>query len=86
MSMDTHTDETLTMSIVEAVSSAEDRSVLELPPLNDAVDPDALAALFPETADRDRGAEEVSFEYSDSVVTVYGSGQVSIESGPDASS
>lgn len=72
-------DEPVSMAVVRAVSSFEDRPETSLPPLHDAINPDALDALFAsggETADR---SGSVSFVFSDSAVTVDEAGHVIVE-------
>ena len=65
--------------VVEAVSDARDVDVLDLPPLYDTVDPDALDGLF---ADRRGGAGArsgtLAFEYADSTVVVDADGTVTV--------
>ena len=65
--------------VLEAVSEARDVDVLDLPPLYDTVDPDALDVLF---ADRpgDAGARSgtLAFEYADSTVVLDGDGTVTV--------
>jgi len=59
-------DVALSTAVVEAVSASTGRPVSDLPPLYDAVDPDALDALF-----ADRAADGwVRFRYADHVVEV----------------
>jgi hypothetical protein len=70
----------MTTAVVQAVASTTGVDVLELPPLHDAVDPDALDRLF-ERPDgsgvRDSGI--LSFCYGDCYVTVHASGYVDVE-------
>lgn len=61
-------DETICESIFTAVAIAEDRPVTELDPLGEAVDPDALNALFPPGL-RDEG-RELTFRYAGYTVVV----------------
>lgn len=56
-----------TVDLVEAVASATGRDVLELPPLNDAVDGDALETLV---AAGDGASVRISFTYADTSVVV----------------
>lgn len=68
----------ITERVVDAVAAAEDRDPIELPPLQDVIETDALDALF----DTDRGAEtapiELCFCYSESIVTVHGDGAIDV--------
>lgn len=61
-------------SVIEAVAEAKGVAAVDLPPLHDVVDPDALDALFD-----DRFTGTVAFRYEDRRVTVYADGEVSIE-------
>lgn len=58
--------------IVSAVADANGQSHTDLPPLLDAIDPDALVA-FVDSADDDA---ELSFDYCDRRVVVSGTGEV----------
>ena len=62
------------MTVVEAVGAAADTPVLELPPLFDAIDPDALDALF---AGRPTNGV-VTFRYAGYDVTVRADGTVEL--------
>jgi hypothetical protein len=63
------------LDVVEAVAFATGRDVLELPPLYDAVDGDALESLVAS----DDGAElSVSFTYADVMVRAHGGGSVEV--------
>ena len=68
------------MAVVNAVASATKSDPIDLPPLYDAIEPDALDALF---ADTGRFASSrsgsVAFEYAGCLVTVSGDGSVSAE-------
>lgn len=71
--------DTLTERIVEATTDVAGTDALDLPPLYDAVDPDALEALY----DRDGvDGPEVAFSYADCGVTVHGDGSVSVTPEP----
>ena len=63
-----------TFAVLEAVSSATGTDELELPPLYDVVDPDALDALFDGADPSPSDALSVSFSYAGF--------DVEIESGP----
>ncbi|MFB6080292.1 MAG: HalOD1 output domain-containing protein [Haloferacaceae archaeon] len=56
----------LTTAIAEAVSAASGTPIRELPPLYDAIDPDALSALFSGR----RTSGRVEFRYAGHVVAV----------------
>jgi len=70
----------MTVAVVEAVSSFENREPTALPPLHEVVDADALDALF-DTArvgNSDRSCR-VSFGFSDSHVTIENSERIVVE-------
>lgn len=62
-------------AVVEAVASAKGVDEVDLPPLNDAVDPDALNALF---KPRDDPEGLVTFTYADCEVTVFSNDRVDV--------
>ena len=64
-------DESVSTAVVRAVSAIEGREPRSLRPLSDVLDPDALDALFePRSNDRPRVGGQLSFIYSDCVVTI----------------
>jgi hypothetical protein len=65
--------------VVEAVAAETDRDVLDLPPIAEAVDPDALNAL----AACDTRAV-VSFPYAGQYVTVNATGTVTVDPRTDS--
>lgn len=67
-------DRSPTTAVVEAVAAREGVAETELPPLADAVDPDALDAVVHEDDDRGR----LSFEYHGYAVTVHADGSVTL--------
>lgn len=67
-----------TTTIVEAVADATNQSVLDLAPLAESIDPDALNLLLSERADEQSQDLEVTFTYADSIVTVTGTGDVQV--------
>lgn len=56
--------------IVDGIAALEGTDPMELPPLFDAVDPDALAAIFATTESGGRRAGRVEFTYADHRVAV----------------
>ena len=67
-------------AVVVAVAAATRSDPLELPPLYDAVDPDALSDLFePSPTGAKRFEGTVTFEYADHLVTVEGEGTITVE-------
>lgn len=70
-------NETLTESVVLAVADAVDADPLDLEPLHDSVDPDALDQLFTSTGDQaDSVRGRVEFRYADCDVAVHADGHV----------
>lgn len=62
--------DSVTVAVVQAIADQADADPMELPPLGDTVDPDALEALFaPTTAGRPRTGR-VEFAYWNYHVTV----------------
>ena len=71
--------ETVSEAVVVAVADAENTSPVELSPLHDVVETDALDRLFAATADDGSDPSiELCFYYSDSVVTVRGDGTIDV--------
>lgn len=67
-------------AIVETVADAVDSDVLELPPLQRAIDADALDSLFGDVAHHPSGSlHEVSFTYADCEIAVAAYGEVTVE-------
>lgn len=71
MKRDIRPAESVSEAVVQAVSSAEDRPPRALPSLYSVVNPEALDALFQDKDARDTDERNrVSFQFSDSTVTV----------------
>jgi len=70
--------EPITDAIVAAVAEAEETDVFELPPLWDAIDPDALELLFAPTSGRKAPAGRIVFNYCDYEVTVTTGSSISV--------
>jgi len=68
----------LTERIVEATTDVTGTAAVDLPPLYDVVDPDALEAL----CDRDDEGPRVEFAYAGCGVTVRGDGSVRVTPEP----
>lgn len=66
---DDQSDAPVSMKIVRRVAAASDRDAAQLPPLYDAVDPDALDAVV-ESAGMGRSPAEIRFPYAGHRVTV----------------
>lgn len=62
-------------AVVSAVAEAEGVDVVDLPPLYDSIDPDALNNLFSSGA-----VESVEFEYAGYTVVVRGEGKIDVRS------
>lgn len=75
---------TASSRVLLAVADATGLDPLDLPPLCDVVDPDALDAVFPVARDegaRRRGERQVSFSYAGVDVLVIGDGAVTVAAG-----
>jgi hypothetical protein len=68
------------VALVEAVADATDRDPLELPPLSEVIDPDALNGLLrPDPGSNEDGnTVQVSFEYAGVVVLVDSTGLIEV--------
>lgn len=64
--------------IVEAVAAETGRDAIELPPLHDYVDSDAVDSLLATDANADASLH-LEFSYADALVTVRGDGSVEVE-------
>lgn len=64
--------DSVTREIVAAIADETDRDPENLPPLYDAVDPDALEAIVNRSprVDREASAIEVTFDFAGCIVTV----------------
>jgi len=73
--------------VVMAVSEARDTDPLELPPLYDVVDPDALDALFASGAGESQaGPGNVTFVFDGCEVIVHSDGEVDVTAPGERSS
>lgn len=74
-------DDSLVESVLRTVAVHADKQPEELPPLNDTVDPDALATVFGRRPDGTPrlGAGWVEFDYAGYRVTVTSDGDVDVE-------
>lgn len=64
------------VAVVSAVADATDTDPLELPPLSNAINPEALNDLV--SAERSPGLESISFAYAGYDVVVSGAGDIQI--------
>ncbi|WP_266082903.1 HalOD1 output domain-containing protein [Haladaptatus caseinilyticus] len=70
----------LTEQILAAITEVDDRSVYDLEPLYEVIDPNALDALFaPQVDGSSRTVGDVSFQYAGHWVTVSSDGAVEID-------
>ncbi|MFB6169905.1 MAG: HalOD1 output domain-containing protein [Haloarculaceae archaeon] len=69
----------ISIELVEAVAAELGVDELELPPLSDAIDPDALDALFESGTGSQAALANVSFRYAERRITVYGDRTVAVE-------
>lgn len=72
-------DESLSVTVAEAVATVVGTDVTELEPLHYAINTDALERLFEPRANGLRTGGSVSFEYCDCTVTVSASGEIAVE-------
>lgn len=73
------TDQSLSFAVVDAVATHEGVPVADLPPLGDAINPDALDELFePKFDGSPRRGGEVTFDYCNHTIVVDASGRVDI--------
>ena len=70
----TDSENTPVYAVVSAVAEAEDVDPVDLPPLYNAIDPEALNALF--TSRNDTAVATVEFEYAGYTVAIHGTGEV----------
>lgn len=73
-------DDSLSVTVAEAVATVAGTDVTELEPLHYAIDTDALERLFEPRANGLRTGGTVTFEYCDCTVTVTAAGEVVVES------
>lgn len=66
----------IAVAVVELVAAETERDPLELPPLGDVVDPEALDRLFSEGATTEAGAQ---FQFAGCHVSVSADGVVTVE-------
>lgn len=67
------------VKVVEHVAAETDRDSMDLPQLNDFVDPDALDKFLGAVATKSEDVAHVSFDYDGFRVTVDSSGTVTLE-------
>lgn len=80
MDWEVASNESVSMAVVKVVSMAEQRDPTSLPPLTNAVDPNALNNLFaPGASDGQSRTGNVSFVYSDSHVSVDHNEYITVE-------
>lgn len=65
-------------TVVSAVADVEDTDPVELPPLYNAINPEALNDLF--TSRSEPSVNQITFEYAGYVIEVRGSGKVQVRS------
>ncbi|WP_226008300.1 HalOD1 output domain-containing protein [Natrinema salinisoli] len=70
------TENTPVYAVVSAVSEASGLDIVELPPLYEVINPDALNALF--TSRAEPAVRKVSFEYAGYDIVVRGTGAVEV--------
>lgn len=79
------TDEYVSTAVVKAVSALEGRAPLDLPPLANVIDPDALDVLFAaDGCDDPKSGGRLTFIFSGSRVTIDNGEYLTIEPIPTA--
>lgn len=71
-------DPSVVETVVGAIAEELDAEPVELDPIYDAVDPDALAEIFADCGGTSRNAGTVTFESNGCSVTVFATGEVSV--------
>jgi hypothetical protein len=64
------------VALVEAVAAATDRTVTDLPPLQQSIDPDALDALL---TGNQSSEVSISFRYADTAVSIHRNGSIELQ-------
>ncbi len=73
------TDHRISVQIVEAVAESAGVDPLELPPLYETIDPEAIDALVADSeAGQSSSPDVIEFAYADYAVTVYGDQTVEV--------
>ena len=70
--------DSLTVAIVSAVAESKGVSTADLPPLYNAIDVDALGALFAPTSSEDHALGTASFEYAECAIEFHADGTVAV--------
>ncbi|MDS0476842.1 HalOD1 output domain-containing protein [Natrinema sp. 1APR25-10V2] len=76
------TENTPVYAVISAVSEVSKLDMVELPPLYEAINPDALNNVF--TSRSEPAVDKVSFQYAGYDVVVRGSGMVQVQTTVDA--
>ncbi|WP_415379464.1 HalOD1 output domain-containing protein [Halosimplex sp. TS25] len=76
---DWHGGDTPSIAVPEAVAAVTNRSVTAVPPLQKAIDADALDVMV---RSGDPSSVRVSFAYAGTEVTITGDGRIEIATGP----
>jgi hypothetical protein len=71
--------QSLTEAVLHAIADELDADLLDLEPLHDAVDPDALESIFDDTSSATRNEGRVTFESNGCAVTVGADGTVTVQ-------
>lgn len=73
------TNQRISVQIVEAVAETAGVDPLELPPLYETIDPEAIDALIADSeAGQSTSPDVIKFAYADHMVTVYGDQTVEV--------
>lgn len=73
------TNQPVSVVVVEAIAAATDQSPLEVDPLYDTIDPEALDELFHNVGSQSRARGRIKFVHCGYEVTVEDTGDVTID-------
>ncbi|WP_081443508.1 HalOD1 output domain-containing protein [Haloterrigena turkmenica] len=76
---DESTNQPVSVAVVEAIAAATDRSPLEVEPLYDTIDPEALNELFNNVGSQSRARGRITFVHCGYEVTVEDTGDVTVD-------
>lgn len=80
MEYEVESSESLSVAVIQAVSSVEQRPMTSLPPLHDIIDPDGLDALFTHKNAEKTGQDSlISFSFSNSQVTIVDGESITVQ-------
>lgn len=72
-------NEKYSQRVLQAVATVENADPTDLPPLYEAIDPDALNALFQTDNGAQTAVDHVRFHYAGHTVVVQGDGRINVD-------